>query len=211
MGEGRARSAFRIPSCQEITPLTTLPDCYLVRFQRSRIFGHLYTHHRTLVQYIRHTGTNIWYVSRNRITHHLSSHQSAIVYPAHAEIQELRHRSQGSSDTSGTGNEIDQLLISLDERLDSVSKGVKAITDTLEPILSKTPVPSGVGADGEATVIIRKHAGLMVEWETAKSESETLRDELKEDKWLVVFRTVTEQAGGLMSSLEKGVTRCQVR
>lgn len=175
------------------------------------MFGHLYAHHRTLVQYIRHTGTNIRYVSRNRISHHLSSHQPVIVYPAHVEIQELRHRSHGSSDASGASNEIDQLLISLDERLDSVSKGVKTVTDTLEPILSKTPVPSGVGADGEATVVIRKHAALMAEWEAAKSESETLRDELKEDKWLIVFRTVTEQAGGLMSSLEKGVNRCQVR
>ena len=95
--------------------------------------------------------------------------------------------------------------------MDLVSKGVKAVTDALEPILNQTPVPSGFRTDGEATVMIRKHAALMAEWEAAKSESETLRDELKEDKWLIVFRTVTEQAGGLMSSLEKGVNRCQVR
>lgn len=134
-----------------------------------------------------------------------------IVYPFRAEIQELRHKSQGSSDASGANNEIDQLLVSLDERLDSVSKGVKAITETLNPILNRTPVPSGLGADGEVVVMVRKHAALTAEWEAAKAESETLRDELKEDKWLIVFRTVTEQAGGLMSSLEKGVTRCQVR
>lgn len=140
----------------------------------------------------------------------LLSHQSVVICPAHVEIQELRHKSQGSSDASGANNEIDQLLISLDERLDSVSKGVKAVTDALETLPSKTPVPSGFGVDGEAAVMIRKHAALMAEWEAAKSESETLRDELKEDKWLIVFRTVTEQAGGLMSSLEKGVNRCQV-
>ena len=139
------------------------------------------------------------------------SHQSSITYSVCAEIQELRHKSQGSSDASGANNEIDQLLANLDERLDSVSKGVKAVTETLEPILNRTPVPSGLGSDGEIVVMIRKHAALIVEWETAKAESETLRDELKEDKWLIVFRTVTEQAGGLMSSLEKGVNRCQVR
>ena len=38
-----------------------------------------------------------------------------------------------------------------------------------------------------------------------------LREELKEDKWLTVFRTVTDQADGMMSSLEKAVNRCQVR
>lgn len=111
---------------------------------------------------------------------------------------------------SGANNEIDQLLINLDERLELVSKGIKAVTDALEPLLSQTPVPSGFGTDGESSAMMRKHAALMAEWEAAKSESETLRDELKEDKWLIVFRTVTEQAGGLMSSLEKGVNRCQV-
>lgn len=142
---------------------------------------------------------------------HLLSHRSAAAHPAHVEIQELRHKSQGSSDASGANNEIDQLLVNLDERLDLVSKGVKAVTDALEPLLNKTPVPPGFGVDGEAVVIMRKHAALVAEWEAAKAESGTLRDELKEDKWLIVFRTVTEQAGGLMSSLEKGVNRCQVR
>lgn len=94
--------------------------------------------------------------------------------------------------------------------MDSVSKGIKAVTDALEPLLGQTPVPPGIGTDGEAAVMMRKHAALTAEWEATKSESETLRDELKEDKWLIVFRTVTEQAGGLMSSLEKGVNRCQV-
>ena len=150
-------------------------------------------------------------MSRTRISCPLLSHRSAPIYSVRVEIQELRHKSQGSSDASGANNEIDQLLINLDERLESVSKGVKAVTDTLEPLLSQTPVPSGFGMDGEGAVMIRKHAALMAEWEAAKSESGTLRDELKEDKWLIVFRTVTEQAGGLMSSLEKGVTRCQVR
>ena len=139
------------------------------------------------------------------------SHRSFFVHLVCAEIQELRHKSQGSSDVSGANNEIDQLLANLDERLDSVSKGIKAVTDTLEPILNRTPVPSGSSSDGEAVVMRRKHAALIAEWEAAKAESEMLRDELKEDKWLIVFRTVTEQAGGLMSSLEKGVTRCQVR
>ena len=144
-----------------------------------------------------------------RISHFLS-YQPITVPLAHVEIQELRHKSQGSSDASGANNEIDQLLITLDERLESVSKGIKAVTDALGPLLNQTPVPSGFGTDGEAVVMIRKHAALVAEWEAAKSESETLRDELKEDKWLIVFRTVTEQAGGLMSSLEKGVNRCQV-
>ncbi|KAJ3751496.1 hypothetical protein DFH05DRAFT_1570442 [Lentinula detonsa] len=53
------------------------------------------------------------------------------------------------------------------------------------------------------------HTTLVAEWEAVQDESEVLREELKEDKWLTVFRTVTDQADRMMSSLEKGVNRCQ--
>lgn len=97
-------------------------------------------------------------------------------------------------------------MTNLDDRLEAVSQGVKSVSETLAPLAGQSDTDSG-----EQSVIIRKHAALLAEWEAARSESETLRDELKEDKWLIVFRTVTEQAGGLMTSLEKGVNRCQVR
>lgn len=94
----------------------------------------------------------------------------------------------------------------LDERLEAVAKGVKAVSETMAPFAGQSDADSG-----EQSNLVRKHAALLAEWEATQSESETLRDELKEDKWLIVFRTVTEQAGGLMTSLEKGVNRCQVR
>ena len=118
------------------------------------------------------------------------SHQSVAICLAHVEIQELRYKSQGSSDTSGANNEIDQLLINLDERLHTVSKGIKAVMDALGLLLSETSVPSGFGVGGGVAAMIGKHAAPMAEWGATKSESETLRDKLKEDKWLIVFRTV---------------------
>ena len=51
----------------------------------------------------------------------------------------------------------------------------------------------------------------MEEWDAVRKESEELRRELADDKWLVVFRTVTEQADNMMASLEKILTQCQVR
>ncbi|KAG7093628.1 hypothetical protein E1B28_007292 [Marasmius oreades] len=128
------------------------------------------------------------------------------------EIQELRHKSHSSGDSAGTTNIIDQSLMTLDEKLEAVSKGMKTIHDTLEPILQSTPtIPQHHGKEepSENAVIIRKHAALVSEWEGIQEESEVLREELKEDKWLTVFRTVTDQADGMMSSLEKGVNRCQ--
>lgn len=128
------------------------------------------------------------------------------------EIQELRHKSQSSGDASGTTGVIDQSLMSLDERLDTVTKGMKAVNDLVEPLYQtvETPTPMQNAESGERALLLRKHATLVAEWESVQDESDVLREELKEDKWLTVFRTVTEQADGMMSSLEKAVNRCQV-
>jgi hypothetical protein len=102
--------------------------------------------------------------------------------------------------------------MTLDERLESVEKGIKTVNDTLEPLLrtAATPTASETGTGSENAALLRKHATLISEWESVQDESEVLREELKEDKWLTVFRTVTDQADGMMSSLEKAVNRCQV-
>lgn len=103
--------------------------------------------------------------------------------------------------------------MNLDERLESVEKGMKTVNEALEPLLrtASTPVVSEDGTPSENAALLRKHATLVSEWESIQDESDVLREELKEDKWLTVFRTVTDQADGMMSSLEKAVTRCQVR
>lgn len=102
--------------------------------------------------------------------------------------------------------------MTLNERLDSVEKGIKNINETLDPLLrsAETPTISENGFANENAGILRKHATLLSEWEAVQDESDVLREELKEDKWLTVFRTVTDQADGMMSSLEKAVNRCQV-
>jgi hypothetical protein len=92
--------------------------------------------------------------------------------------------------------------MNLNEHLESVEKGIKAVNDALEPLAQSR---------SDTTTILRKHAALTADWDAVREESEVLREELKEDKWLTVFRTVTDQADGMMSSLEKAVNRCQVR
>jgi Yeast cortical protein KAR9 len=113
----------------------------------------------------------------------------------------------------GTTGIIDQSLMSLDEKLETVTKGMKSVNESVEPLIQSAPTPTPVenGDSDERTLLLRKHATLVTEWESVQDESDVLREELKEDKWLTVFRTVTEQADGMMSSLEKAVNRCQVR
>ncbi|KAN0130942.1 hypothetical protein V8E53_011320 [Lactarius tabidus] len=127
------------------------------------------------------------------------------------EIQELRHKSQSSGDLASATGVIDQALMALDERLESVSRGVKDVNDSLQPLSqsASTPTPDASSEESEIVLLLRKHATFMSEWESVQEESEVLREELKEDKWLTVFRTVTEQADGMMSSLEKAINRCQ--
>ena len=127
------------------------------------------------------------------------------------EIQELRHKTQSSGDASNATS-VDQSLAALDERLESVSKGIKTVNESLEPLLSRaeqTPTLANPKQEEEAAVL-RVHAALLADWEAVQKDIQVLREELKEDKWLTVFRTVTDQADGMMSSLEKAVNRCQV-
>jgi hypothetical protein len=132
----------------------------------------------------------------------------------------LRHKSHTSSDAEGTTNIIDESLMNLDERLESVAQGMKSIADALAPIsqsvfgssaLTPTAASHNTSESSEESMLLLKHASLISEWEAVQDESEILREELKEDKWLTVFRTVTDQADGMMTSLEKAVNRCQVR
>ncbi|KAG6865158.1 hypothetical protein C0991_004768 [Blastosporella zonata] len=127
------------------------------------------------------------------------------------EIQELRHKSQAATDATSTTNVIDQSLINLNEKLESVEKGMKFVSEALGPLfqIASTPTFQNNGDPNDNTLILRKHAALQAEWETVRNESDVLREELKEDKWLTVFRTVTDQADGMMSSLEKAVNCCQ--
>ena len=130
-----------------------------------------------------------------------------------SEIQELRHNSQSSGDLAASTAVIDQALMALDERLESVARGVEALNELVDPLLrsAPTPTPDSPNEDpSESELLLRKHATFLSEWESVQEESDVLREELKEDKWLTVFRTVTDQADGMMSSLEKAINRCQV-
>lgn len=100
----------------------------------------------------------------------------------------------------------------MDEKIELVAKGIKSVTDTLDPLLKSSTTPtisSTTGEPNERAAVLRKHATIVAEWDAVQKETQVLREELKEDKWLTVFRTVTDQADGMMSSLEKAVNRCQ--
>lgn len=104
--------------------------------------------------------------------------------------------------------EIDNAIMNMNERLESIEQGMKDINESITPF--QPPEDEPLGDTSERALMLRKHAALQAEWDSVQQETDELQQELKEDKWITVFRTVTEQADGMMTSLEKAVNRCQV-
>lgn len=153
------------------------------------------------------------------------------------EIQELRHQAEANAPTAltftasisgevgdgpttstsgGPGiTTLDQALMGLEERLEAISGPMASIDETLEPYFKDGETPTRVtpntSSGGELLIaLLRKHAELKSEWESVQKEAETLQSELREDKWLAVFRSVGEQSDTMMNSLEKALANCQV-
>jgi hypothetical protein len=119
----------------------------------------------------------------------------------------------------GSTTNIDRALINLDERLEAISLSVNSIDAVLSPLInapktpttasSQTPTQESSFKNDSASALLRKHTAMLQDWDSVQEEAETLKGELREDKWLAVFRTVGEQAEAMMVSLEKAVAHCQ--
>ena len=94
----------------------------------------------------------------------------------------------------------------LDSKLEVASKTIEDLDNSVINLESH----SEESDMEERTLIISKRDQVLLEWESVQKESEELRKELSDDKWLVVFRSVTEQADDMLASLEKILTQCQV-
>lgn len=154
-----------------------------------------------------------------------------------AEIQELRHQAEanapialtfiasnpgevGDGPTTSTSGgpgitTLDQALMGLEERLEAISGPIASIDEALGPHLNDGETPTratpNMSSGGELlNALLRKHTELKSEWESVQKEAETLQSELREDKWLAVFRSVGEQSDTMMNSLEKALANCQV-
>ncbi|GAA5895756.1 uncharacterized protein JCM6883_001612 [Sporobolomyces salmoneus] len=130
------------------------------------------------------------------------------------EIQELRHTSSTSSkpttsnETSKNGNEdsnnavseMDKALMRLDARLEDVRKELVEIEKQVKPLVEG---PASKDEPNEIYFLREKWKTTLEEWDSVQKDAEMLGDELKEDKYLLVFNSVIKQAEDMMRSLEK--------
>ncbi|EGU10852.1 hypothetical protein RTG_03321 [Rhodotorula toruloides ATCC 204091] len=132
------------------------------------------------------------------------------------EIQELRHATSMSASTSKNGasgaggtesvSEVDAALMRLEAKLEAVRGQYTTLASQVEPLLN--PGHSAPTDErGELDLLRHKWVDTVGDWEAAQKDADVLGEELKEDKWLVVFRTVSAQAEDMMRSLEKVVAQ----
>ncbi|GAA5926812.1 uncharacterized protein JCM15063_000376 [Sporobolomyces koalae] len=130
------------------------------------------------------------------------------------EIQELRHTSSASRASNSTSatesaslnavSEMDKALMNLDARLEQVGKEFADIETQIGPILDAAPAGSD---SGEVYFLREKWNSTLDEWNSVQADADMLGEEMKEDKWLVVFNSVIKQAEDMMNSLEKILTQ----
>lgn len=117
---------------------------------------------------------------------------------AHSARTSAISRSAGASALTP----VDRALMKLDKKVEETTVEVAHLEELLTPFKE-------IRSAEEVDFLKQKYHGLITDWSKIQKDTELLRDELKEDKWLVVFRTVSAQAEEMMESLEKVLTASQ--
>ncbi|GAA5920273.1 hypothetical protein JCM1841_003013 [Sporobolomyces salmonicolor] len=115
-----------------------------------------------------------------------------------------------ASNGQGPVSEMDAALMKLEGKLEDVRKEFAEIQSQIRPLLCNAMPPSpDSSATSEPIFLRQKWEETVVEWEETQKDADILGEELKEDKWLVVFKSVSQQAEEMMRSLEKVLTQSQ--
>lgn len=114
----------------------------------------------------------------------------------------MRHLSSASnadaSSEGGQTTEVDAALLKLEDQLETTGKEVEALQARITAYVKTTP----------AGLLRHKWDETISTWRQLQKEAEDMREELVEDKYLIVYRTVSRQAEDMMQSLEKIFSQC---
>lgn len=92
----------------------------------------------------------------------------------------------------------DSILIEIDNRVGPLFNNVEKVYTRM---ISSPP-------EDTSGLLTRKHLLVQERWESLRIEIDELKIELKEDRWLIVFKQVADQADGMMDRLDKTVSQC---
>lgn len=95
----------------------------------------------------------------------------------------------------------DDILVDIDKRVGPVYGDVNKIYTRM---MVDTPPPTDVTG-----ILGRRHRMIQERWEGLRVEIDELKADLKEDRWLTVFKQVADQVEAMMDGLDKTVEQCQ--
>ncbi|KAG2176487.1 hypothetical protein INT43_005727 [Umbelopsis isabellina] len=132
------------------------------------------------------------------------------------EFQEKRHAAAAAADigepnsglhtaghtelTQSEKNRDDLTLMHIDSRVEPLFAKVDSVYTQL---VSPNPPYDPEG------ILVKRHLVVQQKWESLRIEIDELKDELKEDRWLSVFRQVANQVDVMIDGLERVVSHCQ--
>ncbi|CAO3644428.1 unnamed protein product [Cunninghamella echinulata] len=103
--------------------------------------------------------------------------------------------------TTATTNDINEttLMADIDRRVDPVFLLVEKLYGRMTS--SRPPYD-------ESGILVKKHRKVQEKWECLRIEIDELKDDLKEDRWLAVFKQVADQVDPMIDGLDKTVQQC---
>ncbi|WWD05843.1 hypothetical protein V865_003926 [Kwoniella europaea PYCC6329] len=130
---------------------------------------------------------------------HSLSHEVALLLDRIYEIQELRHSSISStSSIPSAPSRIDSLLSSLSDSTLLLRPQITSLSSTVSSYTGTRAKQLKDGIDE-----------IMEDWKKVGDQQKWLLEEMKEDGWLIRFRTTADQAEAMMDPLQKSLMECQ--
>ncbi|KAG2184069.1 hypothetical protein INT44_009084 [Umbelopsis vinacea] len=131
------------------------------------------------------------------------------------EFQERRHAAAAAAtrDPKGNSESNDKAELSQnDKNRDDLT--LMHIDSRVEPLFAKvdsiyTQLVSPSPPYDPEGILVKKHLVVQQQWENLRIEIDELKDELKEDRWLSVFRQVANQVDVMIDGLDRVVSHCQ--
>ncbi|SAM01587.1 hypothetical protein [Absidia glauca] len=117
------------------------------------------------------------------------------------EYQEKRHLGLTTTGNDNTSLKDETLLANIDQRVKPVFQNVENVYTRMNSTMRSLD-------EHDSGILVRKHRLVQEKWECLRIEIDGLKDELKEDRWLSVFRQVADQVDAMINGLNKTVQEC---
>ncbi|KAK4055868.1 hypothetical protein OIO90_003124 [Microbotryomycetes sp. JL221] len=133
----------------------------------------------------------------------LSSSQGSTSSPSvTSTVESMSTRATTIAEQDRSSSPLEQALERLHSRIVIISKAKDLIEIDVRALVEEP-------TSNELARMQRAWKDVTATWSDIAKDAKTIHDELAEDKWLTLFRTVARQADDIMSSLDNVITDCE--